>query len=89
MSRFRPSPATRRKAQRGGALEGVENWPLTLIHRNKVPNPVSMRVSGRLGGATVTLVGDLDSASVSTFLDFFSGPVGGLLAWRAAHARTT
>ena len=24
---------------------------LTLIHRNKVPNPIGMRVAARLGGA--------------------------------------
>jgi hypothetical protein len=86
MSRGRGTPAgTRQRHELGGS----ENGPLTLIHRNKVPNPVSMRVSGRLGGANVTLTGYLDSGSISTWLNFFSGPVGGLMAWRAAHAGTS
>lgn len=68
---------------------GAENGSLNLIHRNKVPEPVSMRVSGRLGGAEFILVTQTSMSSIPAWLELFAGPVGGLIAWRAAHARTT
>ena len=36
------------RAQAERARPGPHERPLNLIHRNKVPNPVSMRVPGRL-----------------------------------------
>ena len=57
-----------------GALGG----PLNLIHRNNSPNPVSMRVSGRLTMENLTPI------SLDSWLDFLAGPVGGLLLKRRA-----
>lgn len=54
--------------------------PLTLIHTNNSPNPVSMRVSGRL------TLENIPAGDLSFWLDFMSGPVGQLLLKRrAAH----
>jgi hypothetical protein len=36
------------QAERRTASGGGVRWPLNLIHRNKVPNPIGMRVSSRL-----------------------------------------
>lgn len=58
--------------------------PLDLIHTNKSPNPVSMRVPGRLTLTNVTL------SEVQQWVDFLSGPVGRLyLDRRAADAKST
>lgn len=58
--------------------------PLDLIHRNKVPNPASMRVPGRLP------LEDLSVSSLEKWLDFLAGPLGHLyLERRAQHAKST
>lgn len=41
----------RQGAPRAGALLGGLGGPLNLIHRNKVPNPASMRVAARFESA--------------------------------------
>ena len=58
--------------------------PLNLIHRNKVPNPMPMRVSGRFSLENLTPVA-LDSWL--DFLDFLAGPIGALLLQRRTNAR--
>ena len=79
---------TRRAAGPGGAprqwgATGAEEpalAPLALIHTNNSPNPVSMRVSGRL------TLENIPAGDLSFWLDFMSGPVGQLLLKRrAAH----
>lgn len=63
-----------------GGASAHSRRPLNLIHRNKVPNPVSMRVSGRL------TLEDLTPSALDSWLDFLAGPVGALLLKRrAAH----
>lgn len=63
-----------------GTVRGARGRPLDLIHTNNSPNPVSMRVSGRLTLENLTPV------SLDSWLDFLSGPVGQLLLKRrAAH----
>lgn len=58
--------------------------PLDLIHTNKVPNPASMRVSGRL------TLEDLTVSSLDKWLDFLAGPLGHLyLERRALHAKSS
>lgn len=44
--------SAREPATRAGGARGV---PQDLIHRNKSPNPVSMRVSGRFEGPNLPL----------------------------------
>ena len=64
-------------------FRGARSGPLNLIHTNNSPNPVSMRVSGRLTLENLTPV------SLDSWLDFLAGPVGGLLLKRrAAHGAT-
>ena len=71
------------RAQAERARPGPHERPLNLIHRNNSPNPVSMRVSGRLTLENLTPV------SLDSWLDFLAGPVGGLLLKRrAAHGAT-
>lgn len=65
--------AERRTPPGRGALA-----PLNLIHRNNSPEPVSMRVSGRLTLENLTPV------ALDSWLDFLAGPVGGLLLKRRA-----
>lgn len=60
----------------GGAARG----PLALIHRNKVPAPASMRVSGRLS------LSDLEPGAIDSWLDFMAGPVGQLVLERRRDA---
>lgn len=65
---------------------GRESGPLNLIHRNKVPNPIAMRVSGRFdfpGGvsfkeAEAIIASRLGGSSI----------VALLFARRAMHAAT-
>lgn len=61
----------------GGALAE----PLALIHTNNSPNPVSMRVSGRL------TLENLTPRELDTWLDFLASPVGHLLLKRRADAK--
>ena len=65
--------AERRTASGGGVAQS-----LNLIHTNNSPNPVSMRVSGRLTLENLTPI------SLDSWLDFLAGPVGGLLLKRRA-----
>lgn len=61
-------------------FRGARGGPLNLIHTNNSPNPVSMRVSGRL------TLENIPAGDLSFWLDFMSGPVGQLLLKRrAAH----
>jgi hypothetical protein len=72
--RFRKGTGVGDEGARAGGLEG----PLNLIHRNKVPNPVSMRVSGRFDfpdGASIE--------EVQKTIDFAFGPLGWLMRRRA------
>lgn len=77
--------ARRASAQR--APRGVPEAPLTLIHRNKGPNPVSMRVSGRFGSVEeacreavdAALAGDFDPGRVQVYSD----PIPALM-WASA-----
>ena len=69
--------AGRASGTRGGSRSG----PLNLIHTNNSPNPVSMRVSGRLTLENLTPV------CLDSWLDFLAGPVGQLLLERRANAR--
>lgn len=55
--------------------------PLTLIHTNNSPNPVSMRVSSRL------TIENLDSAAFLSWQVFMGGPLGHLLLKRRADAK--
>ena len=66
------------QAQRRTASGGRVQRPLNLIHRNNSPEPVSMRVSGRLTLENLTPV------ALDSWLDFLAGPVGGLLLKRRA-----
>ena len=59
-------------------FRGARGGPLNLIHTNNSPNPVSMRVSGRLTMENLTPI------SLDSWLDFLAGPVGGLLLKRRA-----
>lgn len=73
---MRPPPRQASADTAGGA-----GGPLDLIHRNKVPNPASMRVPGRLS------LCDLEPSAINSWLDFMAGPVGRLiLERRAAYA---
>ena len=61
-------------------VRGARGGSLNLIHTNNSPNPVSMRVSGRL------TLENIPAGDLSFWLDFMSGPVGQLLLKRrAAH----
>jgi hypothetical protein len=62
-------------------VPGVREAPQTLIHTNNSPNPVSMRVSGRLTLENIT------PREMDSWLDFLSTPVGHLLLKRRADAR--
>lgn len=64
-----------------GTCGGSRSGPLNLIHTNNSPNPVSMRVSGRLTLENLTPV------CLDSWLDFLAGPVGQLLLERRANAR--
>jgi hypothetical protein len=55
--------------------------PLTLIHTNNSPKPVSMRVPARL------TLENLTPRDLDTWLDFLGSPVGYLLLKRRADAR--
>lgn len=55
--------------------------PLTLIHTNNSPKPVSMRVPARL------TIENLTPSDLDTWLDFLVSPVGHLLLKRRADAR--
>ena len=68
-----PVPGPARDTVRGARVR-----PLNLIHTNNSPNPVSMRVSGRLTMENLTPI------SLDSWLDFLAGPVGGLLLKRRA-----
>ena len=59
-------------------VRGARGSSLNLIHTNNSPNPVSMRVSGRLTLENLTPI------SLDSWLDFLAGPVGGLLLKRRA-----
>ena len=59
-------------------VRGARGGSLNLIHTNNSPNPVSMRVSGRLTLENLTPI------SLDSWLDFLAGPVGGLLLKRRA-----
>lgn len=59
-------------------VRGARSGSLNLIHTNNSPNPVSMRVSGRLTLENLTPI------SLDSWLDFLAGPVGGLLLKRRA-----
>lgn len=65
--------AERRTASGDGVAQS-----LNLIHTNNSPNPVSMRVSGRLTMENLTPI------ALDSWLDFLAGPVGGLLLKRRA-----
>ena len=68
-----------RSAPRSGGLPR----PLNLIHRTNSPEPVFMRVPGRLTLENLTPV------SLDSWLDFLAGPVGQLLLKRrASHGAT-
>ncbi len=60
-----------RSAPRSGGLPG----PLNLIHRNKVPNPVSMRVTARFDAPEGLPLKTLGAPC----------PLSFLMGWRAAH----
>ena len=66
------------------ALRGASEGPLNLIHRNKVPNPLPARPAG-----LSVRIHSTQFLSLRETLDFFSGPVGGLLLWRARHAESS
>ena len=70
------------QAERRTAGGGVAQ-PLNLIHRTNSPEPVFMRVPGRLTLENLTPV------SLDSWLDFLAGPVGQLLLKRrASHGAT-
>lgn len=58
-----------------GGGSGFTLHPLNLIHRNKVPNPVSMRVSARFE----------DSAGLPLEVLTAPCPLSFLMGWRAAN----
>jgi hypothetical protein len=60
------------QAQRRTAPGGVWPRPLNLIHRNKVPNPIAMRVSAGFG---VLPKGTIAAPC----------PLSFLMGWRAAN----
>ena len=62
--------AERRTPPGRGALD-----PLNLIHRNKVPNPVSMRVAARFDAPEGLPLKTLGAPC----------PLSFLMGWRAAH----
>ena len=61
-------------------FRGARSGPLNLIHTNNSPNPVSMRVSGRLTLENLTPV------CLDSWLDFLAGPLGQLLLERRTNA---
>ena len=66
------------QAQRRTAPGGGLPRPLNLIHRNKVPNPVSMRVTARFDAPEGLPLKALGAPC----------PLSFLMGWRAANART-
>ena len=58
----------------GGGSAGLRR-PLDLIHRNKVPNPVSMRVTARFDAPEGLPLKTLGAPC----------PLSFLMGWRAAH----
>lgn len=58
-----------------GGGSGFALHPLNLIHRNKVPNPVSMRVSARFE----------DPAGLPLEVLTAPCPLSFLMGWRAAN----
>ena len=63
------------QAQRRTASGGRVQRPLNLIHRNKVPNPVSMRVTARFDAPEGLPLKTLGAPC----------PLSFLMGWRAAH----
>ena len=63
------------QAQRRTAPGGVWPRPLNLIHRNKVPNPISMRVAARFDAPEGLPLKTLGAPC----------PLSFLMGWRAAH----
>ena len=59
----------------GGGSGGDSRGPLNLIHRNKVPNPVSMRVTARFDAPEGLPLKTLGAPC----------PLSFLMGWRAAH----
>lgn len=60
---------------------GAGAGPQTLIHTNNSPNPVSMRVPGRL------TLENLTPKELDSWLEFLASPVGHLLLKRKANAK--
>ncbi len=63
------------RAQAERARPGPHERPLNLIHRNKVPNPVSMRVTARFDAPEGLPLKTLGAPC----------PLSFLMGWRAAH----
>ena len=63
------------RAQAQRARPGERERPLNLIHRNKVPNPVSMRVTARFDAPEGLPLKTLGAPC----------PLSFLMGWRAAH----
>ena len=63
------------RAQAERARPGPHERPLNLIHRNKVPNPVSMRVTARFDAPEGLPLKTLGARC----------PLSFLMGWRAAH----
>ena len=66
---------TREGAPLCGGASRVQPDPLNLIHRNKVPNPVSMRVTARFDAPEGLPLKTLGAPC----------PLSFLMGWRAAH----
>lgn len=66
---------TRNRASFSSDGSGAGAAPLNLIHRNKVPNPVSMRVSARFE----------DPAGLPLEVLTAPCPLSFLMGWRAAN----
>ena len=66
-------------SQEGAQAKRAPGWlvgrPLNLIHRNKVPNPVSMRVTARFDAPEGLPLKTLGAPC----------PLSFLMGWRAAH----
>ena len=62
-------------AGKRSAAPGGGRSPLDLIHRNKVPNPVSMRVTARFDAPEGLPLKTLGAPC----------PLSFLMGWRAAH----
>ena len=63
------------RAQAERARPGPYERPLNLIHRNKVPNPVSMRATARFDAPEGLPLKTLGAPC----------PLSFLMGWRAAH----